>query len=430
MDKYSDYQSSAAFNGFDEPPKRRGEAFFRVIVIILLILLIALVMLLLREKSVQQVVESATPAPAEATLPPAAGSMETPRPTATPVVDASRPLPSMDGVAPSLAFDSENPIPDIFEAVSPSVVGILNYVELPIGDTRMLTLYGSGTGFVISSEGYVLTNAHVIENAVVVTVKLSDGREIDAEIIGRDLETDVAVLRIDATGIKPLACGNSDDLRVGEYVLAIGNPLDSDRLANTLTFGILSAKSREITIDSYTNEYLQTDAAINYGNSGGPLLNMKGEVIGVNSAKSMTAGYDSYGNRVSAEGIGFALPINRVLTIMDQLVKNGTIVRPGIGITVTTVTEVISKNENIPVGAYVEGVVKDGPADKGGLKAGDVIVEANGEKIVEQSELIAIVGKCAIGDELKLNVCREGKYLDVAIVIANKSEMNFNNNAE
>lgn len=424
MDKYPDYQNSPAFSGFEEPPKRRGEIFFKVIVVILLLLLFALLALLLKEKREQpQLAPAAVPEQFGTAQP---EPLDTPRPTATPVVNASRPQPSMDGVAPELPLGLDNPMPDIFEAVSPSVVGILNYGELPVGVKRILSLRGSGTGFVISSEGYVLTNAHVIDNAVVVTVKLSDGREIDAEIIGTDKETDVAVLRIDADGVKPLACGNSDEVRVGEYALAIGNPLDSDRLANTLTLGIISAKAREITIDSYTNTYLQTDAAINYGNSGGPLLNMKGEVIGINSAKSLMAGYDSFGNPVSAEGIGFALPINHVLEIMDKLVKNGSIERPGIGITVSTITEVIAESEGIPVGAYVESVVKGGPAQAGGLMGGDVIVSANGETIKEQTQLIELVEKSAIGDQIVMRVYREGEYVEVTVTIGNKTAMNFN----
>ncbi len=208
-------------------------------------------------------------------------------------------------------------------------------------------------------------------------------------------------------------------------MLAIGNPLSTDELANTLTFGIISATSREITIDNYTNTYLQTDAAINFGNSGGPLINMEGKVIGINSAKTITAGYDELGNAVSAEGIGFALPINQAKKIMEILITKGSVERPGIGITVGSVTEEEAEAAGVPVGAYVESVVKGQPAEQAGLLAGDIIVEADGKTITDQQELVNIVLGCVIGDELNVKVYRDGAYLDLTIVIANKSDMDF-----
>jgi serine protease Do len=225
--------------------------------------------------------------------------------------------------------------------------------------------------------------------------------------------------------LSPLKLGDSDQVRVGEYVLAIGNPLSTDELANTITFGIISATKREVTIDNYTNSYLQTDAAINFGNSGGPLINMNGEVIGINSAKTITAGYDALGNAVSAEGIGFALPINQVKRIMETLVVNGRIERPGIGVTVSTVDESIAEQLGVPVGALVESVVKDKPAAKAGVLAGDIIVEANGTAITTHQQLVNIVLSCMIGDELKISVYRDGEYLDLTITIGNKTDMNF-----
>ena len=427
LDKY-EYGSGPAFQNFEERPPKRGGAFFAIVVTLLILLLAGLITLLVYEKSRYNAVQAAatpTPAPTAAAIPTPgqSGEQAAPAPTATPAVQ--RKMPALDGIAPIIPGTGDNPIPDIFDAVSPSVVGVINYVEMPVGDKEMLTVYGTGTGFLVSSEGYVLTNAHVVDGAQVVTVKLADGNEIDAEIIGSDTETDVAVLRVDAQGLQPLKCGDSEDVRVGEYVLAIGNPLDSDRLVNTLTFGIISAKAREITIDNYTNTYLQIDAAINYGNSGGPLLNMKGEVIGINSAKSFTAGYDSFGNPVAAEGIGFALPINHVLEIMEMLVTEGGIKRPGIGIMVTTVTEVMSEQDGIPVGALVENVVKGGPAQRAGLAAGDVIVEANGQQLTNHYQLIDIVTSANIGDVVTVRVYRDGAYLELAIIIGNKTDMNF-----
>ena len=434
MDRYNSYQDSAAWQGFEGKPKGGG-SFFKVIVILLLVILIALMWLLVRERYSQPERVMATPQPTIAPESAAEPDLEaaariTPEPTPQPTGRGTHPAPVLDGVPPEILSDETNPIPDIFEAVSPSVVGVINYVEMPFGKQDMLTVYGSGTGFIVSSEGYVLTNAHVVEDAMVVTVRLADGKEIDAEVIGADKETDVAVLRIDAAGLTPLACGDSDQVRVGEFVLAIGNPLDSDRLANTLTYGIVSAKAREITIDSYTNTYLQTDAAINYGNSGGPLLNMKGEVIGINSAKSLTAGYDAFGNPVAAEGIGFALPINYVLEIMDLLVEDGVIQRPGVGVTVSTVTEIIAETEGIPKGARVESVVTGGPADAAGLQAGDIIVEANGIVIENHDRIVEIVSQSKIGDLLSLKVYRAGETLEISVVIGNKSALNFEESEE
>lgn len=356
---------------------------------------------------------------------PAPTAIPNPNPTASPKPD-DREVPALDGQSPVLA-NEDNPIPAIFEAVSPSVVGVVNYTMQSFGGKQMMAIYGSGSGFIVSQSGYILTNAHVVEDAQAVTVMLPSGEEIEAAIIGADEETDVAVLKVEHENLKALALGDSDQVRVGEFVLAIGNPLDTERLANTLTYGIISANSREVTIDSLTNTYIQTDAAINFGNSGGPLLNLKGEVIGMNSAKTITAGYDAYGNPVSAEGIGFALPINTVVEIMEQLIQHGEIERPAIGVTVYTLTEAIAAERGLDVsaGVYVESVVKDGPASKAGLRAGDVIVAVNGREITEMEQLVAIIGECSIGDTLQLRINRNGREMECDVYLGNKTAMDF-----
>jgi len=375
-----------------------------------------------------------TATPGDAVKPPNMETTPAPEPTGvpeatpTPVVGAQdRLMPNLDGILPSLPSPIPNPIPDIFDAVSPGVVGVLNYQMVPTLTGKLVEdIYGSGSGFVVSSAGYILTNAHVVDGALKITVKVfGEEQERDALLIGMDSETDIAVLKVKDAVLKPLKLGDSDQVRVGEYVLAIGNPLSTDELANTITFGIISATKREVTIDNYTNNYLQTDAAINFGNSGGPLINMNGEVIGINSAKTITAGYDALGNAVSVEGIGFALPINQVKKIMETLIVNGRIERPGIGVTVSTVDEAIAEQEGIPVGARVESVVKDKPAEKAGVLAGDIIVEANGKTIKTHQELVKLVLSSMIGDELKIRVYRDGEYLDLTILIGNKTDMNF-----
>ncbi len=425
-----DQQHFNDFGGHQQPERehRGGGVFVTVVIVASLILLIALCIGLFLPSMTGRTDLYAVPTPAPTqpyttSLPSHRQSQE---PVVTPEVSAAdRRMPTLDGAAPEIPFVVDNPIPDIFDAASPAVVGVIQYTTQQYGGIMGLQVYGSGSGFIISSSGYVLTNAHVIEGAEKVTVLLDSGDEIDAAVIGADAESDIAVLKIDKQGLPALSLGDSDAVRVGEYVLAIGNPLDADRLANTLTFGIISAKSREITIDSYTNTFLQTDAAINYGNSGGPLLNMQGEVIGINSAKTILAGYDAFGNAVSAEGIGFAMPINHVKKIMESLITKGYVERPGIGITVSTITETMSQAEGMPVGAFVVNVVNGKAAHKAGLMAGDIIVEANGKTIETQTELVEIVENMIIGDELHVRVYRSGQYVEITILVENKSEMDF-----
>ncbi|MEN6594783.1 MAG: trypsin-like peptidase domain-containing protein [Clostridiaceae bacterium] len=432
------------YNGYYNSDKRpseggRGGNAFATIVIIIVVALLALLVTglfwpnLLGGTSSDDLTMM-TPTPSVSAAPAAPEETQNddaqlPEATATPdVSDSDREMPELDGISPNVPGIVDNPIPDIYDAVSPGVVGVINYTKGTSTTTgkEIDELYGSGTGFVVSSEGYILTNAHVVEGADKITVKV-DGEEEEREalLIGSDTETDIAVLKVEGATLQPLKLGDSDAVRVGEYVLAIGNPLSTDELANTLTFGIISATSREITIDNYTNTYLQTDAAINFGNSGGPLINMEGLVIGINSAKTITAGYDEYGNAVSAEGIGFALPINQVKKIMAILITEGTVERPGIGVTVTTIDEETAEANGVPAGALVDSVVAGRPADQAGVKAGDIIVEANGKTITDMKELVAIVKSCTIGDELKLKIYRDGEYLELTIVVGNKTEMNF-----
>jgi serine protease Do len=405
-----------------------------IIVIVLLALLIVGLFwpgaLGLEGNEAYRPVVTATPVPTAqpSPTPTEEASAQVPEATATPdVSQEERSMPEFDGESPNLPGIVDNPIPDIYDAVSPGVVGVINYQKmLSMTGKESYEVYGSGTGFAVSSEGYILTNAHVVEGADKVTVKLvGEDDERDAVVIGSDTETDIAVIMVEGVALQPLKLGDSDSVRAGEYVLAIGNPLSTDELANSITFGIISATTREITIDNYTNTYLQTDAAINFGNSGGPLINMQGEVIGINSAKTITAGYDEYGNAVSAEGIGFALPINQAQVIMGILITKGVVERPGVGIIVSTVTEELAEANGVPVGAYVESVVKDRPAAEAGVQAGDIIVEADGETITDKDQLVAIVLRCLVGDELKIKVYRDGEYLDMTMIIGNKSEMNF-----
>jgi len=428
-------------NGFysSEQPKRHrdsGNAFATIVILIVIVLLALLIVglfwpnLLGGSDETNLIYVTPTPTAAQPGVADEPAQAATTNPEATPtpqVQEEDRTMPSLDGVAPVIPGLADNPIPSIYDAVSPGVVGVLNYQtgKSALGKDMNL-LYGSGTGFVVSSEGYILTNAHVVDGASKVAVKVfGEEEERDATLIGSDTETDIAVLKIEGLTVQPLKLGDSDQVRVGEYVLAIGNPLSTDELANTITFGIVSATARQVTIDNYTNTYLQTDAAINFGNSGGPLINMSGEVIGINSAKTVTAGYDEMGNALSAEGIGFALPINQVQKIMAILITKGYVERPGIGVTVTTVDKAMAEENGVPTGAIVISVVKGRPAEKAGILKGDIIVEAKGKTIETQDEFVDIVKTCMIGDELKVKLYRDGEYLELTILVGNKSEMNF-----
>lgn len=328
-------------------------------------------------------------------------------------------MPALDGVAPAIG-DAANPIPDIVEQVSPGVVGIINYAYNPI--YADYAEQSSGSGFVISSEGYILTNAHVISGAEKLGVMFTDGSEEDAILVGYDNTSDLAVLRVNRTGLQALKLGDSDTLRVGDYIITIGDPTGRE-LAGTTTFGIVSATARTITIDGQTNTYVQVDAAVNPGNSGGPLINLDGEVVGIVSAKTITASYDDYGNAISAEGLGFALPINDVMKIAEQLITEGSIKRPGIGISVVEWSEQTAREYNTVAGVLVYSVIKDGPGDEAGLQPNDIIVEVDGEAVPTQSDFVALVRGKNVGDSMALKVWRAGDYFDTTLTLGDLNSL-------
>jgi serine protease Do len=256
---------------------------------------------------------------------------------------------------------------------------------------------GSGTGFIISADGNILTNNHVIENAEKIKVKLVDGKEYDAKVIGRDANTDLAVIKIEGIAdLKPLTLGNSDDLKVGNWVVAVGNPFGLDQ---TVTAGIVSGKGRVIGSGPYDN-FIQTDASINPGNSGGPLVNLKGEVIGINTAMF-----------AAGQGIGFAIPINTVKEIAPQLEKKGYVTRGLLGIKIQEVTPQLAKSFGLKdsKGAIVADVTDGGPADKSGIRRGDVVLEFDGKEIKEPRELSRIVASTPVGKSAEVKVLRDGK---------------------
>ncbi|MCA9068905.1 MAG: DegQ family serine endoprotease [Planctomycetaceae bacterium] len=267
---------------------------------------------------------------------------------------------------------------------------------------------GLGSGVVISEDGYLLSNNHVVRNADEVTVILSDERQFKAELVGSDAATDLAVLKIDATGLTPAKLGDSSSLSVGDWVLAIGSPMG---LEQTVTAGIISATGRaNVGIADY-EDFLQTDAAINPGNSGGPLLNLRGEVIGINTAISSRGG----GN----DGIGFAIPVNMAKWVANQLIENGEVKRGFLGVMIQDLNGPLAKklNVNVDDGALVAQVLSDSPASKAGLKPGDVVMKLDGHKVNSPKSLQNAVEKLDIGKAYDLTILRGGEEQTLSVTI-------------
>jgi serine protease Do len=267
-----------------------------------------------------------------------------------------------------------------------------------------------GSGFIITSDGYIFTNNHVIEQADKIIVKLSDGKEYEAKVIGKDAKTDLALIKIKPAGSLPVAeTGDSDKLRVGDWVMAIGNPFG---LEQTVTAGIVSAKGRVIGAGPYDN-FIQTDASINPGNSGGPLFNMEGKVIGINTAIV-----------AQGQGIGFAIPISMAKTILPDLKAKGKVTRGWLGVSVQDITEDIAKNMKLKdrTGTLINDVFKGDPADKAGLKSGDVITEINGKKIKDTHELLIIIAAFRVGETVTIKILRDGQEKSVSITVAERKD--------
>ena len=280
-------------------------------------------------------------------------------------------------------------------------------------------VFGAGSGFIISPDGVILTNAHVVHGANEVTVKLQDRREFRAKVLGSDPKTDVAVLKIDAKNLPTVPLGNSRNLQVGEWVLAIGSPFG---LESTVTAGVVSAKSRSLPDGSVP--FIQTDVAVNPGNSGGPLFNTRGEVVGINSQiYSQTGGY---------QGLSFAIPIDVAERIKDQIVKTGEVKHAKLGVTVQEVGQAFADSFNLesPEGALVANVERGGPADKAGLKSGDVIRSLNGQPIIASGDLPGMLSVAQPGQKVKLDVWRNGKMVGIEAVLGDASAKSSGNARE
>ncbi|MHB8137440.1 MAG: Do family serine endopeptidase [Smithellaceae bacterium] len=299
-------------------------------------------------------------------------------------------------------------IPDLVEKLSPAVVNISTVRVIKDRLGREVSQKGMGSGFIISGDGYIFTNNHVVDKAGKIKVKLADGKEYDAQIKGSDAATDLALIKITAPAKLPYAhMGDSDRARIGEGVFAIGNPLG---LNHTVTAGIISAKGRVIGAGPYDN-FIQTDASINPGNSGGPLYNLAGEVVGINTAII-----------AQAQGIGFAIPINMAKSILGDLKTSGKITRGWLGVTAQDITDDLQKSLNLKdrKGVLVSDVLPGDAADQAGIKIGDVLLEIAGKPVTDNREMAQIVAPLHVGSKVNIKIFRNGKEMTLPIVIAER----------
>ncbi|MFY9260438.1 MAG: DegQ family serine endoprotease [Gallionella sp.] len=271
-----------------------------------------------------------------------------------------------------------------------------------------------GSGFIISSDGYILTNAHVVESAEKITVRLTDKREFQAKVIGADKRTDVAVLKIEATGLPKMTIGSPSKLKVGEWVIAIGSPFGFD---SSVTAGIVSAKGRTLPKDNLVS-FIQTDVAINPGNSGGPLFNMAGEVVGINSQIYTRSG--------GSMGLSFAIPIDVAMQVSDQLRRTGKVTRGRIGVTIQSMTRELAESFGLSVatGALISDVEKDGAADKAGIEASDVVLKFDGKVVNSSEDLPRLVAAARPGSKVVMELWRKGALKQVTVQIAKVSDEN------
>ncbi len=314
-----------------------------------------------------------------------------------------------------LRLDESSAIIDATKKVAPAVVSVTTTTNAKDIFGQITQQEGGGTGFIITNDGLILTNKHVAQAGESLTVLTADDKTYSAKVVALDPTNDLAILKIEASGLPVVDLGDSNDLQVGQWVVAIGNALG--QLQNTVTAGVISARERQLTAGSgndqeQLNNLLQTDAAINPGNSGGPLINLAGQVIGINTAIA--------GN---AQSIGFAIPINQAKGALESYKKTGKIIKPQIGVRYVILNKEISKSYNLSVdyGALISGgnggvaVVPASAADKAGLKANDVILEINGDRIDENHPLSGIIQKYQVGDEISIKYLRDGKESTVKL---------------
>lgn len=312
--------------------------------------------------------------------------------------------------------EEESAVIEVVENSSPSVVSIV--VQSLVFDPfngPLSTEEGIGTGFVVSENGIVVTNSHVVDERGDYSVVLQDGTTYEVQKIHTDRTNDIAILEIDARGLTPLELGDSDSLKLGQKAIAIGNALG--RYSNTVTLGVVSGIARQITAGGYLTaektyeDVIQTDAAVNPGNSGGPLLNLAGQVIGVNVATS-----------VGADNISFAIASNTLKPILDSYFEEGRIVKPFLGVSYSTITEDIAKLRDFPEGAFVSRVYPDTPAEEAGIERGDIITKIGDQNINSKNSLSKVISRSKVGDVLKIIADREGESIELFVTLTEVPE--------
>jgi len=307
------------------------------------------------------------------------------------------------------AAKKEQSLQEIYQNCVDSIVSIRSYVEGEMG-------YFWGTGIVLSEDGLILTNAHVIEGCDSAVVVLQNDQEFEASLIGTDSTSDIAVLKIESEDLTPAAFGDSEKLSVGESVAAIGNPLGEEFRA-TLTNGIVSAIDRGVSYDGHSMNLIQTNTAINEGNSGGALLNMYGQVVGVTNMKMMS-------NYSSIEGIGFAIPSTTVRNVVNALVKDGEVRgRPAVGVTVGSIPDMAAEHYELPEGLYVSSVSEDSDAYAKGIRVGDIITAVNGEPAKTSDDILKVRNGLGVGDTITFTIWREGETFDVDVALVEYNDI-------
>lgn len=310
---------------------------------------------------------------------------------------------------------------DVIDSVMPSVVSITTTQYAQRAGTEVASGYGSG--FVYSADGLIATNNHVVGGAGRIYVTLNgDEQQYEAEVVATDSYSDLAILKIDKTGLTPVKFGSSSSLRLGDTVFVIGSPYNG-LFANSVSSGIVSGLNREMVLNSATQTFIQTDAAVNPGNSGGPMFNANGELVGIITRKSMLSTVT--GETTSIEGIGFAIPSDVASPVLEQLAQGQQVPRSGIGIMGSSLTEQGKQAYNVENGIYVASVSKGGPAEKAGLEVGDIITKLDGQAIGSMDEMIQLMESKNIGDTITLTYVRDGQENTATVTIGDKTQMSF-----
>ncbi len=354
---------------------------------------------------------------------PSASQPASPAPT-----PQSRPgeLPEFGGELPAIT-DMNNPIPDIVEQLQYGVVNITaQNSALNDEEDEVIVDIGGGTGFFVTADGYIVTNSHVIADGNRYKVTDRDGNEYDALFVGNDTEADIAVLKVDAdVKFRALPLGSSEKTRVGELVVAFGNPIGAgENLDGTITVGYVSAVNRKLTFNGVVQSFIQTDAALNMGNSGGPLINSDGQIIGMTTLKSVSTNATSDGSTVNTEGLGFAIPIDLITEKISYIILNGSVTKPGIGLYYYDMKPEELEAYGLEAGCLVDSVFEGGASVKAGIKPGDIITECDGVSVSElDGSLADYVSKLDFGDVLHFTIYREGETLSIDVTVGDINSM-------